>query len=111
MLSGFAGGAFLLSAPAYTSEIAEKKYSGALGTVFQLTEPTAAPVRLHAAPYWRLSRFSHFSRRPLAATIGQEVNRRKPRVESIGQDTSGHSQLLEGLRTEGSSWWLEVVTS
>jgi len=35
-LTGFAGGAFLLSAPAYTSEIAEKKYSGALGTVFQL---------------------------------------------------------------------------
>ena len=35
-MSGFAGGAFLLSAPAYTSEIAEKKYSGALGTVFQL---------------------------------------------------------------------------
>ena len=36
MFPGFAGGAFLLAAPAYSSEIAEKKYRGALGTVFQL---------------------------------------------------------------------------
>ena len=35
-LTGFAGGAFVLAAPAYSSEIAETKYRGALGTVMQL---------------------------------------------------------------------------
>ena len=35
-LTGFAGGAFVLAAPAYSAEIAETKYRGALGTVMQL---------------------------------------------------------------------------
>ena len=35
-LLGFAGGAFVLAAPAYSSEIAETKYRGALGTLMQL---------------------------------------------------------------------------
>ena len=35
-LTGFAGGAFVLAAPAYSAEIAETKYRGALGTVMCL---------------------------------------------------------------------------
>ena len=35
-LLGFAGGAFVLAAPAYSSEIAETKYRGILGTMMQL---------------------------------------------------------------------------
>jgi len=35
-ITGFAGGAFVLAAPAYSSEIAETKYRGALGTLMQL---------------------------------------------------------------------------
>jgi len=35
-ITGFAGGAFVLAAPAYSSEIAETKYRGALGTMMQL---------------------------------------------------------------------------
>ena len=33
---GFAGGAFVLAAPAYSSEIAETRYRGILGTMMQL---------------------------------------------------------------------------
>jgi len=35
-LTGFAGGAFVLAAPAYTAEIAETKYRGTLGTLMCL---------------------------------------------------------------------------
>ena len=35
-LTGFAGGAFVLAAPAYIAEIAETKYRGALGTLMCL---------------------------------------------------------------------------
>ena len=35
-LTGFAGGAFVLAAPAYSAEICETKYRGALGTVMCL---------------------------------------------------------------------------
>jgi len=36
ILTGFSGGAFVLAAPAYTAEIAESKYRGALGVLMQL---------------------------------------------------------------------------
>jgi predicted MFS family arabinose efflux permease len=36
ILTGFSGGAFVLAAPAYTAEIAEAKYRGALGALMQL---------------------------------------------------------------------------
>jgi len=36
LLTGFAGGAFVLAAPAYVAEIAETKYRGTLGTLMQL---------------------------------------------------------------------------
>ena len=34
--TGFSGGAFVMAAPAYSSEIAETRYRGALGTLMQL---------------------------------------------------------------------------
>ena len=36
ILTGFSGGAFVLAAPAYTAEIAEAKYRGALSALMQL---------------------------------------------------------------------------
>ena len=35
-ITGFCGGMFVLAAPAYSSEIAETKYRGALGSLMQL---------------------------------------------------------------------------
>ena len=35
-ITGFCGGMFVLAAPAYSSEIAETKYRGLLGTLMQL---------------------------------------------------------------------------
>ena len=35
-ITGFCGGMFILAAPAYSSEIAETKYRGALGSLMQV---------------------------------------------------------------------------
>ena len=35
-ITGFCGGMFVLAAPAYSSEIAEAKYRGALGSLMQV---------------------------------------------------------------------------
>lgn len=40
LLTGLAGGAFVLAAPAYSAEIAEPRYRGALGSLMQLVLST-----------------------------------------------------------------------
>ena len=54
-LTGFAGGAFLLAAPAYSDEIAEPRYRGALGSLMQLMVTIGILfVNLNCQTEWRL---------------------------------------------------------
>ena len=54
-LTGFSGGAFVMAAPAYISEIAETKYRGSLSTMMQLMVNIGILfINLNCSTNWRL---------------------------------------------------------
>ena len=54
-ITGFCGGMFVLAAPAYSSEIAETKYRGALGTMMQLMISCGILfINLNCSTDWRV---------------------------------------------------------
>ena len=55
-ITGFCGGMFVLAAPAYSSEVAEARYRGALGSIMQVMVCT-----LYSAVQYRTANYSLYS--------------------------------------------------
>jgi predicted MFS family arabinose efflux permease len=61
ILTGFSGGAFVLAAPAYTAEIAEAKYRGALGALMQLMVCFGILfINVNCSTNWQVRRFKKY---------------------------------------------------